>query len=103
MGRESAREMTKNYSLCVTAWGSVNVHHVHDVWWLLLMCVMHWAGETQRNTLPVVTSSCRYAGECGRIDDNVSSYQHGGDAIAVEITQKNLEGAVSRRQRSQLK
>ena len=32
------------------------------------------------------TSSCHYAGECGRIDENVASYQqHGGGAIAVEI------------------
>ena len=48
------------------------------------------------NTEKYGTSSCRYAGECGRIDENVVSYQHGGDAegsgIAVEITKKNREG-----------
>ncbi len=50
------------------------------------------------NTEKYGTLSCRHAGECGRIDENVASYQHGGGAvgsrIAVEITKKNLNGAV---------
>ncbi len=41
-------------------------------------------------------SSCCYAVECGRFDENVASYQHGGGAvdtgIAVDITKKILRG-----------
>ncbi len=52
----------------------------------------------RRNTEKYGTSSCRYAGECGRFDKNVASYQHRGGAvgsgIAVEISKKNLMVAV---------
>ncbi len=44
--------------------------------WLLLMHVTHWAGETWRNT---ATRNAAVSGgmcQCGRIDENVASYQH---------------------------
>ncbi len=46
------------------------------------------------NTEKYGISSCHYAVECGRIDDCCLIPGAVGSGIAVEITEKNLEGAV---------
>ncbi len=49
----------------------------------------------QGNTEKYSTSSCRYAGECVRINENVASYQHGGGAV---LRQWKLPKKISRGQ-----